>query len=123
MKAFIYSVCMFLFLLFGVGQTTYGFSSETTSLQKHNTSNHTAVIEHANDKAVTVEQLTLEAPEVSVSVELQQPQADRFSSFSGSGKYPYPFALSDDSKYLERSLFINPSCARLVLIFPFHLFP
>ncbi|RXG15983.1 hypothetical protein DSM03_103168 [Leeuwenhoekiella aestuarii] len=123
MKAFIYSVCMFLFLLFGVGQTTYGFSSETTSLQKHDTSNHTAVIERANDKAVTVEQLTLEEQEVSVSVELHQQQADRFSNFSGSGKHPYLFTLSAYSNYLERSLLINPSCARLVLIFPFHLFP
>ena len=123
MKAFIYSVCMFVFLLFGVGHTTYGFSSETTSLQKHDTSNHTAVIEHANDKAVAVEQLTLAEPAVSVDAQQQQNQTDRFRNFSGSGLLNYTFASPIDTSYLEQSALITASCARLVLIFPFHLFP
>lgn len=113
---------MSLFLLLGVGQTSYGFSSEITSLQNHDTSKHHAVVERANDKAVGVEQLTLAEPEISVSAQ-QQKQADRFSSFNSSGIQNYSLESPVDSNYFEQSLLISPSCSNLVLIFPFHLFP
>ncbi|MEH6658418.1 hypothetical protein [Leeuwenhoekiella marinoflava] len=122
MKAVIYSIFMFLFLLLGAGQTSYGFATDSISLPQ-DSSRHIAVFERANDKAVAVEQLTLAEPAVSVDAQQQQNQTDRFRNFSGSGLLNYTFASPIDTSYLEQSALITASCTSLVLIFPFHLFP
>ena len=121
MKAFIYSLFMFLFLLLGAGQTSYGFDIDTTL--PLGSSEHTAFVERANDKAVAVEQLTLSEPEVSVGAQQQQNQADPLRDSGGFGEQLFNVTLPDGSAYLVRSALITPSCTCLVLIFPFHLFP
>ena len=96
---------MFLFLLLGAGQTSYGFDIDMRL--PLDSSEHTASVERANDKAVAVEQLTLAEPAVSVDAQQQQNQTDRFRNFSGSGLLNYTFASPIDTSYLEQSALIT----------------
>ena len=120
MKAIIYSLFMFLFLLLGAGQTSYGFDIDT--MLPLDSSEHTASVERANDKAVAVEQLTLAAPEISVNSE-ESYALSGLDLWAGNSTSSTAIADVVDLNYLSFSASIIPSLSRLDLIFPFHLFP
>ena len=120
MKAIIYSLFMFLFLLLGAGQTSYGFDIDMRL--PLDSSEHTASVERANDKAVAVEQLTLTAPEISVNSE-ESYALSGLDLWAGNSTSSTAIADVVDLNYLSFSASIIPSLSRLDLIFPFPLFP
>ena len=122
MKHFIKTILVTL-LLFVTAQTGYGFSSESASTLPDPVNKHTAELENNNNKALVIEQLTLGLSEIASRFH-EESVTENFSlSAALNGSVHHATEQKVDLNYLNYSITICPALSRLVLIFPFHLFP
>lgn len=121
MKAFVKSVFLFLLLLLGAGEFSYGVTPADTFAPAV-PGEHRASFQEGNDKAVAVEQLLQTAPEV--SLHRQKDHSLNGSDFwAGIVSESSALLKTPSLQYLTLCERITPSLSRLDLIFPFHLFP
>lgn len=121
MKAFVKSVFLFLLLLLGAGEFSFGVTPADTFAPAV-PGEHRASVQEGNDKAVAVEQLLLTAPEV--SLHQQKDHSLNGSDFwAGLASESTALLTTLNLQYLTLCERITPSLSRLDLIFPFHLFP